>query len=440
MIVMKFGGTSVGDAERINMICELVRSRLPRNPLVVTSAHSGITNLLIEAAQAAVDGNPDVSAIAKRQYEVMDSLNLNHDLVKPLLDDLSDLLKGICMVEELTARTFDLVQSFGERMSVRVLAAAMEQNGISAVAKTSYDLGLRSDNNYGSASPDTASYHDVARTVRSITADVIVTTGFIAKSQDGHISTFGRGGSDYSATIFGAALDAEEVEIWTDVNGVMSADPRVVPCAKSIPELTFTEAAELAWYGAKVLHPATVQPAIEKNIPVRVLNTYEPENPGTVIRTTTSTTSKLAKSVVQKKNVTLVHIVSSRMLMAHGFMARVFNIFEEHSIVINMIATSEITISFTTDASQERLDPAIRKLREFSTVEAKADHALVCLIGQGMGGVRGVAARFFSALAKQNVNIQMISQGAGEINIAALVNNLEIESAVKALHAEFFEN
>lgn len=440
MIVMKFGGTSVGDAQRINMVCELVRSRLPRNPLVVTSAHSGITNMLVDAANAAVDGNPDITAVAKRQYEVIDSLGLSHDLVDPLLADLQDLLKGICMVEELTARTSDLVLSFGERMSVLVLAAAMQKNGINAVAKNSYDLGLRSDANYGNAAPDVASYHDVARTVRGIKADVIITTGFIAKSPDGHISTFGRGGSDYSATIFGAALDAQEVEIWTDVNGVMSADPRVVKAAVSIPELTFTEAAELAWYGAKVLHPATVQPAVEKNIPVRVLNTYEPDNPGTVILCKTSQTSNLAKSVVQKKNATLVHIVSSRMLMTHGFMARVFNIFEEYGIVINMIATSEITISLTTDATTEKLEPAIRKIRAFSTVTVKNDHALVCLIGEGMGGVKGVAARFFGALAKCGVNVQMISQGASEINIAALVNNTEIEAAVKAVHAEFFEN
>ena len=440
MIVMKFGGTSVGDSKRIEMVGNLVKGRLARKPLVVVSAHSGITNLLIDAAKAAVDGNPDVTAIRKRQYEVVDDCKLDHALVDPLLADLSDLLKGICMVEELTPRTFDLVQSFGERMSVLVVAEMLRRQGLKAVAKNSYDLGLRSDCNYGSAQPDPASYHDVARTVRGIDADVIITTGFIAKSHDGHVSTFGRGGSDYSGTIFGAALDAEEVEIWTDVNGVMSADPRVVKQARSIPEMTFTEAAELAWYGAKVLHPATVQPAVEKNIPVRVLNTYEPENPGTVIRKSLQNSTCVAKSVASKKNVTLVDIVSTRMLMAHGFMARIFNTFEEFGIVINMIATSEITVSLTTDATPEQLEPALRKLRDFSTVTARAGHALVCLVGESMGGVRGVAARFFSALADGGVNVRMISQGASEINIAALVNTADVEPAVRAVHAAFFES
>jgi aspartate kinase len=438
MIVMKFGGTSVGSGESIANVCKLVKSRLPRNPLVVTSAHSGITNLLVAAAEEALEGNPDVSKIEKRQLEVVNELGVDESLVRKQLDTLSDLLKGISMVEELTPRTFDMVMSFGERMSAPVLAAAFRKEGINAVAKVSYDLGLRTDDRFGQANPDSNSYHEVAKQVRDIEADVIVTTGFIAKSPDGHITTLGRSGSDYSATIFGAAIDAEEVEIWTDVNGVMTADPGICPNAKSLPQLSFNEASELAWYGAKVLHPSSILPAVKKGIPVRVLNTMQPENPGTVILEKTDENA-VAKSVVYKENLKLVNIMSSRMLMSHGFMAKVFSIFEKHEIVINMIATAEVVISLTTDAPIEKLQKAEEDLRQYGDVSIHDDHALVCVVGEGMAGVKGTAGRTFKALADADVNVNMISQGAREINIAVLIKDDDIEKAVLTLHKVFFE-
>lgn len=439
MIVMKFGGTSVGSKDSIANVIDIVKGRLPKKPLVVTSAHSGITNMLIEAANNALEGNPDSSKIEERQLGLMKDLGVDESLVIELLDNLKALLNGICMIEELSPKTFDLVQSFGERMSCRVLAAAMQKAGIKAVARDAFDLGLRTDSNHGAANPDENSYHEVARQVRSIDAEVIITTGFIAKSAgDGHITTLARGGSDFSATIFGAAIDAEEVEIWTDVNGVMSADPGICEKAKSIPELSFDEASELAWYGAKVLHPSAIIPAVKKNIPVRVLNTMEPDNPGSVIIAEPKQ-QDIAKSVVYKEDLLLVNITSSRMLLSHGFMAEVFRIFEEECIVINMIATSEVTISLTTAAKQEDLKSAIDKLSKFSTVEVRDKHAIVCLVGQGMSGVKGTASKMFGALSSAGVNVEMISQGAREINIAALVTNNDIKDAVTVLHKEFFE-
>jgi len=441
MIVMKFGGTSVGSVENIKNVCQIVKGRLERQPLVVTSAHSGVTNMLIEAARNALQGNPDASTIRERQLGLMRDLGIDEQIVSELLDDLAELLKGISMVEELTLRTLDLVMSFGERMSSRVLAALLEKElGIRAVARNAYDLGLLTDARYGSANPNPDCYHEVATNVRAIEADVIVTTGFIAKCDDGHVTTLGRSGSDYSATIFGAAIAAEEVEIWTDVNGVMTADPSICKKAHSLPRLSFDEASELAWYGAQVLHPATILPAVENGIPVRVLNTMEPDNPGTVITPRGDEGGRLAKSVVYKEDLTLVNITSSRMLMSHGFMAKIFDIFESHEIVINMIATSEVTISLTTDAKMERLLQAISKLEEYGSVSVKDAHAIVCLVGEGMAGEPGTAARFFQALSDAGVNVQMISQGAREINIAALVNNADIEPAVTALHKAFFED
>jgi aspartate kinase len=446
MIVMKFGGSSVGSAESIRDVCELVKEHRDRHPLVITSAHGKdpakrhdkVTDMLIRAAHDALKGKPDATAIAERQRSLVRDLGLDTALVDPLLEMLGDLLKGICMVEELTPRTLDLVQSFGERMAARVLAGAMEQAGLQATAVDAYDLGLLTDSRYGNAQPDPDCYHEVARRWREFKSNVVVTTGFIAKCGDGHITTLGRGGSDYSATIFGAAIGAEEVQIWTDVSGVMTADPSIIPGASPLPELTFDEAAELAWYGAQVLHPSTILPAVSEGIPVRVLNTMAPQEPGTVIVATSSSPQRVAKSIVYKEDLTLINVTSSRMLMSHGFMAKVFSIFEKYEIVINMIATSEVTITLTTDAGPSQLEPALEELREFGTVELRDRHAVVCVIGEGMAGARGTAARLFGSLARGGVNVQMISQGAREINVAVCVNNEDIAPAVEALHAEFF--
>ncbi|MFW5857248.1 MAG: aspartate kinase [Planctomycetota bacterium] len=445
MIVMKFGGTSVGSAKSIRDVCAIVRGRHERHPLVVTSAHGKdaghgkITDMLIAAAHAALEGNPDSGVIEARQLGLIRDLGLDASLVRPLLDNLAELLKGISMVEELTPRTLDYVQSFGERMAARVVAAQMQQEGMDAIAVDSFDLGLRTDARYGAANPAPDCYAEMKKRWAEIEAEIVVTTGFVAKCPDGHITTLGRGGSDYSATIFGAALGAEEVEIWTDVNGVMTADPGIVPASRSLPELTFNEASELAWYGAQVLHPSTILPAVDAGVPVRVLNTMAPEQSGTVILPDSTEKANVAKSVVYKEDLTLIDITSSRMLMSHGFMAKVFHIFEKHEIVINMIATSEVTISLTSDAPAARLEPAVAELETYGAVNCKPAHAIICLIGEGMGGIIGTAGRMCRALAEAKVNIQMISQGAREINIAVCVDNNDIEPAVRALHAEFFE-
>ncbi|MHC4885335.1 MAG: aspartate kinase [Planctomycetota bacterium] len=439
MIVMKFGGTSVGSRESIENVCSIVRSRLDRKPMVVTSAHSGVTNMLETAAAAALAGNPSIEEIEARQLGLIRDLELEESLVRDLLDQLAALLKGVSLVEELTPRTMDQIYSFGERMSSRVLAASMRCNGIQAEAIDSFALGLRTDANYGEAAPDPSSYATIQEATSKVEAEVIITTGFIAKCPDGHITTLGRGGSDFSATIMGAAVGAEEVEIWTDVNGVMTADPNLCPAARSLPELSFKEASELAWFGAKVLHPRSIQPAVERGIPVRVLNTMEPENCGTVIVDSPEKTDPQPKSIVYKRHISLVNIVSSRMLGGHGFIAAVFNIFEKYEVVINMIATAEISISLATDVSKEQLAPAIAELEQIGEVMVEDGKALICVVGEGMAGVRGMASQVFDAFRDANVNVEMISQGTREINIAILIENGDVEAAVQGLHTTFFE-
>lgn len=443
MIVMKFGGTSVGTAESIRETCRLIISRLPKKPLVVVSAHNSptcrMTDTLIKSANAALAGSPDPSAVIALQHGVCKDLGLDTALVDDLLNRFSELLAGISMIGEISPRTMDLVQSFGERMSHRVVAKVLnDEFKIPAKAISSMDLGLVTDGNFGVAQPQESSYPAIKKNVEAEGDTVIITTGFLGKGPDGHITTLGRGGSDFSGTIFGAAVMAEEVEIWTDVDGVMSCDPKVAPTAHSLPELSFAEASELSWYGAKVLHPSTMIPAMRHGIPVRVLNTHHSDHPGTVILPKLTQCGSMAKSIAHKKHICILTITSSRMLGMHGFMAKVFDICSRHAIDIQMIATSEVSISLTVP-QDANLEGAIAALSEYGEVRLEKEKAIVCVVGECMSGVPGVAARVTGALAKAGVNIRMISQGANEINIALLVKGDDALKAVKALHEEIFE-
>ncbi len=446
MITMKFGGTSVGTPESIRQVCQLVKEAAARRPVVIVSAHNSpkvrMTDTLIASAKAAKDGKPDSSKVREAQLWICEGLGVNPDAagVSRHLDRFDKLLHGIAMIGELTPRTMDVVMSFGERMSARVLNDVLVREfGVDSRYRSSITLGLRTDHNFGAARPDPLCYPAVAKQIADLGSDVLVTTGFIASTDDGQITTLGRGGSDYSATIFGAIVGAEEVQIWTDVSGVMSADPRVVPGAASIPELTFTEASELAWYGAKVLHPATMVPAMEHHIPVRVKNTANPGHPGTVISQDIEPRpgAGAVKSIALMRGVSLVTISTGRMFGTHGFMSRVFDVFNRHRVDVHMIATSEVTISCTTPHAAN-VEKAAEELKSFASVAVERDLALVSVVGERMKGTPGVAARVTRAMAETSVNIRMISQGASEINIALVVNEAEATTAIASLHAEFF--
>jgi aspartate kinase len=446
MITMKFGGTSVGTPENIRQVCQLVKDELPRKPVVIVSAHNSpkarMTDTLIAAAKAAKDGRPDASKVVEAQMWICDSLGVDAAAIgiSRYLDRFDKLLHGIAMIGELTPRTMDVVMSFGERMSARVLNDVLVREfGVASQYRSSITLGLRTDHHFGAARPDACCYPAVAKQISDLGADVLVTTGFIASTDDGQITTLGRGGSDYSATIFGAIVGAEEVQIWTDVSGVMTADPRIVPDASSIPELTFTEASELAWYGAKVLHPATMVPAMESGIPVRVKNTAQPAHPGTVIRQDVAPRpgEGAVKSLALMRGVSLVTISTGRMYGTHGFMTKVFDVFNRHEVNIHMIATSEVTISCTTPHT-DNVEKAAEELKSFASVTVERGLALISVVGERMKGTPGVAARVTSAMADSDVNIRMISQGASEINIALVVAEEQANPAVAALHAELF--
>jgi len=438
VIVMKFGGTSLADARQIAAVIDIVRSRLDDRPVVVVSAHAGITNRLDELAMAALDRAVSIDEVRGRHARILEELSLPGDLVDDLHADLASLLTGVSLVRELTGRSRDFILSFGERLASRIVAAAMRKAGIPAKAFAAWDLGLVTDSSFGGAHPREESYSRIGRSLEKV-AEVPVITGFIAKDREGNITTLGRSGSDFTASLVGAAIGAEEIQIWTDVSGVMSADPRIVPEADSIPRLTFSEASELAYYGARVIHPATMVPAIRSGIPVRVLNTSLPGHPGTVIveKAEPGPDERAVRSIAYRRGLTLVNVVSTRMLLQHGFMAKLFDVFARHEIVVDMISTSEISVSITTDSERDS-GPVAHELREFADVTIEKGKAIVCVVGEGIRASPGTIADIFTAVKAAGVATRMISMGATRINVSFLVEEADVELAVRALHAAFF--
>jgi len=435
MIVLKFGGTSVGTARNLENVRDIVKRHEPGSAVVVVSAHSGVTNLLLDLARAAAAGKFSLRALRKRHADLYRELGVDFAVVEPLFAELSDLLRGIALVRELTPRTLDLVASYGERISVRAIAAWLGAQGIPAVPIDAWDLGLRTDSRYTAANPDPRSYPAVRKAIAEV-GGLPVVTGFIAKDAKGNVTTLGRSGSDFTATILGAAIGADEVQIWTDVDGVMTADPRVVKNPKSIPVLSIAEASELAYYGAKVIHPATMLPAVENRIPVRVLNTMRPDHPGTLILAEAPPTRVPVKSIAYKRGIILVTVASTRMLLQSGFMAKIFEVFARHDLSVDLVATSEVTVSVTVD-SERNLDGVVAELQAFSETTVERDLAQVCVVGEGIRDRVGVAAEVFGVLEKARVPVRLISHGGTKINISFLVGSAQVERAVRALHAAF---
>jgi len=439
MLVMKFGGTSVGDAARVRDVIEIVRGRLPRRPVVVVSAPAGVTNNLIELAESAAKAETSAASLRARFDKLVSDLGLPAGLVEEELDELDALLKGVTLVGDLTPRSLDRMMSYGERCSARIVAAAMTKAGIPAAAHMAYDVGLLTDATYGAAAVDPATWTEIPRLLgpRLAGGETAVVTGFVAKDKDGFLTTLGRGGSDYSAAIFGAALAAEEIEIWTDVDGVMSADPRIVPAAKSLDRMSFAEAAELAYYGAKVIHPATIQPAVAKDIPIRVLNTFRPQSAGTLVLRKVEGAAPGVRSIASKTGITTIHVTSARMLLQHSFMARLFQVFERHRVVIDMVSTSEVSVSVTTDNPRD-LPSLEADLRAFAEVRVETGRSILCLVGDRLRDLPDVMERIFRTLREASIPARMVSVGASRINVSLVVDAGDASKAVQALHREFF--
>jgi aspartate kinase len=440
MIVMKFGGTSVESAEAIRRVAGIVKARLDRHPIVVVSAMGKTTNKLLAIATAAVAGelNRALTLLSElRAMHLTEASGLDLDSqIQEHFAELEALVRGLAVMGEFTPRATDAVSAFGERLSSLVVAAEFRRCGMDTAHVDSRSVVV-TDRRHTQAAPLFPQTNaKLQATIPALAAkQVVVMGGFIASTEDGVTSTLGRGGSDYTASIVGAGIGAEEIQIWTDVDGMLTADPTILPGGHRVKVCSFAEAAELAYFGAKVLHPATVLPAIEKNIPVRILNSRRAESPGTLIVQTPPPSTSPIRSIACKKNITLVNIVSTRMLMAHGFLRRIFEVFDRFETPVDMLATSEVSVSLTIDNTSS-LDAIRGELATFAEVTVQDGQSIVCMVGENIGSSRSVAARAFGAL--NGIKTRMVSQGASQLNLSVVVDATELSKAVELLHTEFF--
>jgi aspartate kinase len=450
LVVMKFGGTSVEDAVAIERTAGIVRGRVERGlqPIVVVSAMAKVTDQLIAAAQAAARGDRNgalaiTARLRNRHLETAGKL-----VPAPAIGEvegwmetefaaLDEILRGLSAVGELTPRIHDMVVSYGERISSRMIAAGFAHLGLSS-AHVDARRCIITDAQHGRGIPQDVLIEEKLREhVLPLAQEgrVAVMGGFIGSTPEGVTTTLGRGGSDFTAALVGGGLEAESIEIWTDVNGIMTTDPRLCPEALRVKTISFEEAAELAYFGAKVLHPATILPAVKKNIPVLVLNSRNPQNEGTRITAVAPHCRSPFKSIAVKKKLTIIDVVASRMLMSHGYLKAIFDIFDKHKCAVDMVSTSEVSVSLTVD-SNEKLPEIAADLSKLADVKYEGKKALVCLVGENVRGYNGIAGRVFTAV--KDVNLRMISQGASEINMSFMIEEDDVEDAVRALHAEFF--
>jgi len=451
MIVMKFGGSSVESAAAIERVASIVKARAARRPVVVVSAMGKTTNKLLAIAATAIDGARE--DYIRQIHDLRDFHSREARLVVPLADraeldrlldehfqELTELVKGLAVLGELTPRSIDAISSYGERLSSYIVSLAFRHFGMDTAHLDSRQV-IVTDRRHTQAAPLYAeTYARLAAVVPTLARNnaedrIVVMGGFIAATEDGVTTTLGRGGSDFTASIVGAGIGAEEIQIWTDVDGMLTADPTILPGGHRVKTISFAEAAELAYFGAKVLHPATVVPAVEKNIPVLILNSRRPEVSGTRIVSETVACANVVKSIACKRRITLVNVHSTRMLMAHGFLRRIFEVFDRHATAVDMVSTSEVSVSLTIDDTQA-LEDICTELGQFSEVSIEGGHAIVCLVGDNIRYTPGVAKRVFGAL--DGINIRMISQGASLLNISFVVAEPDLHAAVGALHREFF--
>lgn len=453
IVVLKFGGTSVEDAAAIRRTAEIVAGRRARglSPVVIVSAMSKVTDQLLACAAAASAGRGDREAaleiaarLRTRHLDTAEALasgdrlrSLQED-IRRAFDSLDELVRGIAILGELTPRTSDLIVSYGERLSSVVIAAAFAEQGLPSAHIDAREVIL-TDNHFGKATPDEPAIELALHTrlLPLIEDGIIPVMGGFIGSCNSVTTTLGRGGSDYTGALVGGGLHAGAIEIWTDVDGIMTTDPRICPDALRVRTISFEEAAELAYFGAKVLHPATILPAVQKNIPVYVLNSRNAENEGTCITAMPPPCASPFKSIAVKKRLTIIDIVASRMLLAHGFLKLVFDVFDKHKCAIDMVSTSEVSISVTVD-SREALPAISAELSKLADVKFEGNKALVCLVGEDIRGQSGIAGQVFSAVS--HINVRMISQGASEINMSFMVNEEDVDGAVCALHKQFFRS
>jgi len=442
MIVSKFGGTSVANSEAIRQVYSIVTKR-SQSTFIVVSAFAKITDTLISLVEHLK--KKDISSVHNtidrifdRHFNTAKELGIDvkiNDFLHSKKEELHLICNALTILGEISPRSIDLILSYGELLSSYLIYLFFLSKGHKIVYVDPRKI-IKTDSNFTGAEVDfKATKMAINQFMQSINEfDLIITGGFVGSNLEGITTTLGRGGSDYSAAVIASVIGASELEIWTDVDGIMTTDPNLVPSAKVLEEVTYNEASEMAIFGAKVLHPKTIFPAIDKRIPVFVKNTFKPDGKGTLISYKPSR-KKEVKAITFRKNVTVINIRSNRMLGAYGYLARVFEIFKRFETEVDLVSTSEVSISLTVNDTKH-LASIVKELREISEVEVLENYVIVAVIGEGLKNSSKVASRIFNTL--QNIKIQMVSMGASDINLSIVVREEDMKEAVRLLHKEFF--
>lgn len=448
MRVMKFGGTSVKDPEAIRRLARIVRTARDNGaaPVVVVSALAKVTDQLIAIATDALAGEADSIAanIDRLRVRHLETAAMVQDaerrkaLVAALdadLTELTALTHALVVVRDVSPRLQDAIAAIGELLSSRIVTAALEDAGLPATwVDARRVLITDSDTPAAPLMDETRARCRALLTPLVEAGRIPILGGFIGATVAGVTTTLGRGGSDYSASIFGVGLGADEIQIWTDVDGMLSADPRVIDRPRAVPKLSFNEASELAYFGAKVLHPSTITPAVAEEIPVRILNSHRPEVPGTLITAEGADDAPLLTAIACKRDVTVIDIVSTRMLMAHGFLRRLFEVFERHRTAVDVVTTSEVSVSVTIDDCR-RLDEIVADLTTFAEVSISDEMALVCAVGERLRTDPSLSARVVGTL--DGIPLRMVSQAGSRRNITFVMPQSHLTEAMTRLHSRF---
>ena len=459
-LVMKFGGTAVDSPDKVRHVAQLIKSYKNGNEIVcVVSAVRGMTDGLLSIADSVKRGDKiSIDEFVKKStnthIKIAEDAILDKKLkseafatIKKIISELEDVLDGIVLLGEVTVKSLDYLMSFGERLSTPIVSFALQDIGIKSEPLTGKDAGLLTDSNFGEARPlmDTTKLRVSHKLEPMLKQDIVpVVAGFIGADQYGNITTIGRGGSDYTATIIAASIGAKEVWLWSDVDGLMTADPKLVNDARVLKEVSFAEAMEMALFGAKYMHPRALEPVIDTKIPIRIRNTFNVKHTGTIITQSPSKEShKIVKSVSVIRHTALIDVSGGGMVGAPGTAAKIFATLAKNRINIMMISQSPSESSISMVVRKTDLDKATTTLelsllgKVIKQINVNDDVAVIAVVGSGMRGIKGVAAKVFGAVAKYGINVIMITQGSSELNLAFVVNDKDCEDAVRALHDEF---
>lgn len=454
MIAMKFGGTSMGSAERIAEVAEIVIKAKKDKPVVIVSAMTGVTNMLLEAAKIAMHKKSMlgvrkiIKALKEKHFETAKKLIKNEKIlvetnnyIKSELEQLESFLEALAVITEMSHTSHDRIVAIGEKLSAKLLAEHLADLGENGVY-----VNLEKIVNSGAKKVDACFYKAVERNMKKVTeqhlknSKIPVCTGFFGKIPNGIIEAIGRGYSDFCASIMGSAYNSDEIQIWTDVDGIFSADPRVVENAFVLEEVSFNEAAEMSSFGAKVIHPKTIWPAVKNRIPVVIKNTMNPKAKGTLITKDGKLSKKLCKAITSKKGNTVISVISSHLSDKYGFLFKIFEIFTRHQISVDVVATSEISVSVTIEKPLKSIVNVVKELKKLGKVNILENHSIICAIGSEMCTSIGSGSKILASIASQGLNACIITRNAMRNNISCVVDSTKEVNVVKTLHRDILEN